>query len=270
MMEEDRQAEPEIFKASVSKVKTFDSCKKKYEFNYIIKAPRKQWKHFDFGHLLHQTLEEFHQVYIEGSTEPHSVVMGRAFKAAMKKYALKLSKEDRQEAYTIIDEYLKMIANNPKSVSSVLSVEKRFSIQLNDRLLLNGAIDRIEVGADGVLTVGDYKTTKQEKYLADDYFQLLTYAYVLLQEDPTIKHIRGAYIMLRHNFKRLETDFYYDDIVKVKELYEDYLEKIENENSWTENPSWLCNYCDYLNFCQGGQKFLHKDNGVIKHGKIGW
>jgi RecB family exonuclease len=260
----------ELFKISVSKAKTYDSCAAKYRYNYILHLPKKSWPHFDFGHLLHETLEDFHQTYINGSDEPFNIVMARAYKKAMKKYALKLTEDVRKEAYTIVDQYLQKITADRNWMKNVLAVEKRFSLQLTERLTLNGAIDRIEIGDDGVLTVADYKTTKQAKYLEDETFQLLTYAYVLAQEDPTIKKIRGSYIMLRHNFKQLTTEFSIDEIMKVKEIYEDYLQKIEDEHSWDASASPLCRFCDFLDICKTGQEFLGTGYQSVKHGQVEW
>ena len=42
----------ELIKLSASAVKSYESCPRKYFFNYIQKAPKKQWDHFflkDYG-----------------------------------------------------------------------------------------------------------------------------------------------------------------------------------------------------------------------------
>jgi putative RecB family exonuclease len=256
---------------SLSKVKTFDSCLAKYNYHYNLHLPGKEWEHFALGHLLHQSLEQFHLKYIDGCNEPYAKIMSIAYKNAMKEFGPKLSEESKKTAYEIIDKYLQKITDDENQMKDILAAEKKFSFALTDRITLNGAIDRIEIDTDGVLTVGDYKSTKDIKWM-NDFLQLQTYAFIILPDYPNIKKIRGAYIMLRHNFKRVEKDFSIDEILEVKGKYEDYARKIEEttlSGEWEPNPTNLCNWCDHKDICETGREFLAKKDG-IKHGETKW
>src|SRR5258708_26782073 len=104
-----------------------------------------------------------------------------------------------------LDAYLKKISTDEgkKEVASVFAVEKNFTIEINSYVKLTGMIDRIQKDKDNIIHVMDYKTIKHKKYLKNENFQLLTYAYALLMEDPTIEKIRCSYILLRHKFEYL-------------------------------------------------------------------
>lgn len=263
-------------KLSVSKVKTFDQCKKKYHYTYEMRLPRKTWAFHTLGKFVHLVLEEFHKSFLSGSDEPLNVVMGRAYRIAMKEYGKSMSEDSKKEAFTMIDGYLQKITNEKHTLKDVIAVEKNFSFPISDHIILNGMIDKIQIDHDGILNVGDYKTTRDKRYLKDDWLQLQTYAYVLATEDPSIQQIRGSYILVRHNFERIEKVFNIDEIMEIKSNFETYAKDIEDEQLWEANPTRLCGYCDHLAICKEGTDFMNKINGNTNtfgssnHGEVKW
>jgi RecB family exonuclease len=252
---------------SVSKVKTFSDCQKKYHFSYILKLPRKEFDYHTFGQFVHKILELFYEQRISGNGEPNSDLMGKVFKTAMSEYGHRLSSDHKKEGYEIIDRYLQRLAKGQDEAKKVLSVEKRFNLNITDNVILNGMIDKVQIDNDGVMTVADYKTTKNKKYLKDDFLQLQTYAYVLWSEDKSIKKVRGAYVLLRHDFERIEKEFSIDEIMEVKNKYETYAKNIEDELLWRANPTRLCAYCEFLDSCNEGKSFV---NPLIVSGENKW
>lgn len=254
---------------SVSKTKTFIDCKAKYKFCYIEKLPRKEWDFHVFGKFCHMVLEWFHQQYIEGCLLPYNMTMTDAFKVAWEEYKDKMTPEMKKDCWEILNKYLRNITKDKQNglPANVISVEKRFDFSVADNLVLNGAIDRIQLDADNVIHVADYKTTKNKKYLKNDWFQLLTYAYVIVSEDPTIEKVRASYILLRHDFEYITTEFNKEDILAVKAKYEAYAEQMRNEKDFAPNPTALCNYCDYLNSCPAGKAKSYNQN---IYGEVAW
>lgn len=254
---------------SVSKTKTFLDCKKKFEYTYIQKLPRKDWDFHIFGKFCHKVLEEFHLTYINGSQEPYNKIMGEAFKSALAEYKLKMTPEMRKDCWGIIDEYLKIVSFDKKNnlSANVIACEKNFEFPVDDKIILNGMIDRIQLDADNVIHVCDYKTVKNKKYLKNDFFQLLTYAYVIVSEDPSIEKVRASYILLRHNFEYITTEFLVEDIMKIKEQYLEYARQIVTETEFKPNPTVLCNFCDFLNVCPEGKTKAFNQN---VYGEVNW
>lgn len=257
--------ESETLRLSVSKVKTYDHCKKQYYFNYILKLPQKDFEFHTLGKTVHLILELFHSTYINGSSEPKHKVMGRAYKKALSLYSSKLTKESRKEIYDIIDSYLQKVSKEQKP--DIIAVERNFNVHIADRVVLNGMIDRVQLDKDGVLHVIDYKSTKNPKYLKDDFLQLLTYAYILAEEDSSIEKVRGSYVMLRHNFEYITKEFSRKEIEQIKSKYEGYAASIGNQADWNANVGPLCNYCSFLSECEEGKAFITKDIGF---GQTDW
>lgn len=254
-----------IVKLSVSKTKTFVDCKRKFKFNYIDKLPRKTWDHHTFGTFCHQVLEDFHLEYIDGVTDPYNDVMSRAFRKAWKDYGKDMTKEMKREAWKIIDQYLRILAK--EKFPNVIACEQKFELLVDGNILLNGMIDRVQIDDDGVIHVCDYKTTKNKKYIKNDFFQLLTYAYIMLNEDPDLKKVRASYILLRHNFEYITEEFTPDDILKIKDEYIEYAKQIRNETEFAPKPTALCNYCDFLDKCKEGMRLVSPS---LTFGEVDW
>jgi RecB family exonuclease len=264
-----------LLKLSVSKSKTFQDCKKKFKFNYIDRLPKKDWDHLTYGKFVHRALEAFHKFYLDGSTKHRHEEMQAAFKLAVEEFKDKLSREQKKEAFAALSLYLEKVGQqpfatpgqtDPKTGATILSVEKAFELPVQNRLTLIGFIDRIQLDPDGILHVCDYKTTKDKRYLKD-MFQLLTYAYVLLLEDPTIKKVRGSYILIRHDWEYITQEFDVKQILDVEKKLIKYADDIESEKLYRANPTPLCKYCDYLESCDEGRKFVYRDS---YHGPVSW
>jgi len=260
----------DLFHLSVSKVKTFLTCKAKYRFCYIEHLPKREWDFQIFGKFLHNVLENFHRSIIEGFDGQDHLLMKQSFATALKTWGGKLTSAQKSECFNILKEYLviRFKDREQKTVSDVIDVEKDFSININNVLLLNGFIDVVQCDPDGMLHVADYKTSKQKRYLKNDLLQLKTYAYALMYEEPLIKQVRCSYVMLRHKFDRIEKEFKREEIMETPQNFIDYAEKINTEKLYRPSTGPLCRYCDYLGQCKAGKKYMI--GGTDSFGTTDW
>ena len=262
----------EELRLSVSKAKLFKDCKKRYKFRYIEKVPSKDWEHLIFGSLVHKALEDFHLYYINNSfsSQPFHITMKMALKSALKDFKNKFTNEMKLEAWNLLGIYLKLISNN---FPNIISCEEDFNITFDNNIILRGFIDRVQIDPDGVIHVCDYKTSKSDKYLKGDSFQLLVYAYVMLLKNESLTKVRGSYIMVRDNFNMVGEDidkpfeFERDEILGIKELFQNYAVDIRQETEYVANPTVLCNWCDYVDQCPEGKKMLFNKPF---HGELAW
>jgi hypothetical protein len=260
----------EDLRLSVSKTKCFLQCKKQFHFSYILKFPKKERDYHIFGKFCHKVLEDFHNAYINDHSEkPFNIEMGIAYKTALSEYGNKMTSEMKKECWDIINRYLQIVSQDKKNnlPANVTACEKSFFFEVDKNIILNGMIDRVQIDADNVPHVCDYKTVKNKKYLKNDFFQLLTYAYVMLTEDPTITKVRASYILLRHDFEYITTEFSVPQILEIKDKYIEYARQILSEKEFAANPSPLCGYCDFVEVCEEGRKKL--DPSKI-YGQVNW
>lgn len=245
------------FRISVSKAKTFDDCKAKYKFCYIDKLPRVSQDFHYFGSFMHLILELFHLKLIKDESLKNNwkEQLSISFDEAYKEFEDNITGEQYKRAQELTAQYQAILEE--EGLPNVIGVEKKFMINLNNVLLLNGFIDRIQIDPDGVLHVADYKTTKDPKYLKD-YFQLLTYCYAMMLEDSSIKRIRASFILLVHDFDYLTHEYTREEVFEVAEKFLEYYYKIQDEKLWRPNPQFLCRYCDYLKHCNKGIDFVKK------------
>jgi RecB family exonuclease len=237
-----------LVKLSVSKVKTFADCKAKFNYSYNLRLPKKTWEHHTTGKFIHKILEDFHQEYVNGCKDPYHITLSRCFKVAKQEYEKDITPKIRDEVWEMSKSYLKVL-HHKDDVDNVISCEKPFSLTLSENVNLNGAIDRIQRDDDGVLHVCDYKTVKSKDYLAKDFFQLLTYAYVCYLEDPTLTKVRASYICLRYDYLYITKEFTVDEIKTIPGKFLKYAEDMEKETEYPAKPSPLCDYCDFKEQC---------------------
>jgi CRISPR/Cas system-associated exonuclease Cas4 (RecB family) len=257
---------------SVSKAKTFSECKKKFEFSYVLKLPKKEMFYHTFGKFMHKVLEDFHKIYLEnlpGYQDPYHITIASCFKAAREEYKKDMTPEMLKEAYDLTNKYLKIVSKDKKDglVANVIAVERNFELNIDDKVVLNGMIDRVQLDSDQVIHVADYKTSKNKKYLVNDFFQLLTYAYIIISENPDIDKVRASYIMLRHDFEYITKEFKRDEILAMKDKFLNYAEMIKEEKDYPATITALCPYCDFNQSCG---PYLEKQAKSMKYGEVEW
>lgn len=263
----------ELIKLSVSKAKTFEGCKKKFKYSYILRIPKTdEQTYHTLGKLVHKCLELFHKEYYElNSTDPFHIVMKKSWKAAtnLKEFKPKLTAEIIADAKLYLNSYLKRwsLLNSTEELPKVISCEHEFKKELEGKVLLNGSIDSIQIDPDGIYHIVDWKTSKSSKYLKKDWLQLLVYAYVLFLEKPDLEVIRGSYLMLKLDCEMVTKEFNRDEIISVKDKILDYYSQIVSETDYPANPTILCNYCDYKDLCEEAKPIIEKN---IKFGEVKW
>jgi putative RecB family exonuclease len=235
---------------SVSRIKTYIQCPRKYYYSYIKKLPKKEWDHFSLGTFVHGVLEHFHSDFkVDNKDLDFKQIMKSACckqRDIMQQKKEYLTPDIVIEAKKLLSGYIKKIEKSGMG-SEIISLEDNFEIVVNEKCTIKGIVDRVDKDADGTLHIKDYKTNKSAKYM--DSFQLQVYGIYLLNKYPDVERFRGSYVMLRFNDMDLSFDFNTEDTKKtVKEVVE-YAEKILEEQRWIMVPSILCDYCDFKETC---------------------
>lgn len=259
----------DYFNMSVSKLKTFQQCKAKYHFQYVQQLPALEKDYLTFGTLLHKALEIFESEHIKGTSEADHLLMKTAFGEALKDSKYPVTPDQKKEAFQILCKFLEIRAKNKGALAKPIAVEKQFSIDIGDGVLLNGFIDLVKLDVDNVLHVVDYKTSKTKRYLKKDLLQLKTYSYVMCLENEKLENIRTSYIMLKHNFDPITNEFCREDVLPIESEFRKVAAEINQEKLFRSSTGPLCEYCDYLTECPDGMDRV----GLIKvdnFGEVNW
>ncbi len=253
---------------SYSKIGCYKTCSKAYKFCYIDKLPRLDKPYTTFGNFCHKTLETFHRALIDKTQLSLEALLKDSFVKAIAEFKEKLTKDQIQAGFIIMQEYLDMYSDyEGENVPNVVSVEKKINLNIDNEFMLIGFIDRIDLCNDGKYHVIDYKTTSDERFLKDR-MQLLLYAYSLYDEDKSIESVKASYMLLKHKMKFLSGEHLIEEILAAKNKFKESWNIIKDDKLFRASPiAYKCKNCDYSKYCDEGQSLLF---GKKKFGKMDW
>lgn len=265
---------------SYSKVSCYHSCPKKFKFAYIDNIPTQEKPYTIFGNFCHKVLEVFERMFIDGCLLSPNLAMQEAFNLTLKApsrdpkrnhskeqidiFSKKLTKEQKDEAYQIMKFYLSVIKDRQYKV---IAVEQKVWLPINNEIALYGYIDRIQKDADGILHIGDYKTTKDPKFLKDRT-QLLLYAYAISEKEK-VDSVKTSFILLKHKMKAMTETSDKDQLIKARDKFLSDYRDITKDKLFRANANILnCNICDYVSRCSEGSKVMQQRKGF--RGETSW
>jgi ATP-dependent helicase/DNAse subunit B len=233
-----------LLRLSVSAMKTYESCRRKYYYQYIKKVQRKQdWEHLKVGNFVHKVLEMFH---LKLKDESLDLTHGPAvMKEMCSKYwaEFALSQEQVDTAKKMLKQYLAQMSQ--LGMPKVLAAEKKFYLMIDSDISMVGVIDRVDEDGETYHLV-DYKTGKS-KYL--DEVQLMVYALAMFKEKPEASVFVASYLCLAEDCKYITYKFTKTDTEKLIEKIKLVAKNIREDKTWEPTPTPLCKYCDFAQIC---------------------
>lgn len=242
---------------SHSRIDTFETCPKKYEFAYVLKEPRGPSGVEAFmGSRVHDALEWLYgevracrlpevegvlSRYLEGWEAEWSddVAIVRAERTADDYRAIgEKALRDYHRRY------------HPFDQGTTVGLELRVALALDDEHEVIGFIDRLTKVTDHVWEIHDYKTSAslmtQDK--ADIDRQLALYELAVREMYPDAEHIELVwhYLVFDHEIRSTRTP------EQLAGLWSEVLEQIGNieaQSSFPTRSSRLCDWCDYRRVC---------------------
>lgn len=141
---------------SASRLSTFDECRRKWYWKYVLKLPeeiQQDTSALDFGNGFHKIMElslKAKQKNAEQFSDPYKLIS-----SAIKKYNLKDGSQER------LNDYITNCINDGWFINYQNSLsEHEFKFQLNDDICIYGKIDRFDEYDDHIRIV-DLKTSKE-------------------------------------------------------------------------------------------------------------
>jgi putative RecB family exonuclease len=245
---------------SHSRLSTFEQCPLKFKFKYIDKIiPEiKQSIEGFLGNMVHETLEWIYNESAKGKIFQLDEVLN-FYVMQWNKYfnnEIKITKNHLNAEYyfnkgikLLIDYFIKYSPFQDNTIA----VEKKivFPLDENGKYLIEGYIDRlVQDKESNIFEIHDYKTSeflKSQEELDNDR-QLALYSIGIRKLFQEAKDIHLIWHFLDFNKKLVSrrTDAQLEELkLKIIQL----IEKIESTVEFNSNPSTLCNWCEFKNYC---------------------
>lgn len=236
---------------SFSKMETWVTCPKKFQYNYIIRPPREDVPNpiLEKGTLFHGVLE------FEMVDKLDEFELPDTFKALDKDAAEKIITQALDFAET------SEIYNWIKSLKGIKVPEQEMflgaELEPVDNMtiaLIRGFIDLLVYDEETKSCyIFDWKTGGKSKDSLKKWpkpkDQLELYA-IWANQVFDVEYIETAFVYVEHNYMAKYT-FSADDIPTLKNKFKNKINNIETDKKFEKNLSQLCSWCDFRELCLG-------------------
>lgn len=242
---------------SHSRIDTFETCPKKYEFSYLLKVPRGANGIEAFmGSRAHEALEWLYRE-VRSCRLPDEEDLVARYRAVWDSEwddAVRVTRAERTaEDYRAIGEkalraYYRRY--HPFDQGVTVGLEARISLRLDNDHQVVGYIDRLVKVSDGVWEIHDYKTSStlptQEKSDADRQLALYELAVREMYPDAAQVTLVWHYLAFDHEVRSSRSP---EQLADLRAQVLDSIRHIEAQSEFPAHTSNLCGWCDYQALC---------------------
>lgn len=245
-------------KYSYSKLNTFEQCKLKYKFRYIDKIIPEIGESIEahLGGSVHSALEWFYKKILEKITPSLDELIihyMKIWKENYKKEIIIVRKNTTERDY--FDRGIQFLINyytgNKPFDDNTLELEKKITININDKYKIQGFIDRLVYDIETKeFEIHDYKTSNAQprEDHADKDKQLALYAIAIKELFGKDKEVVLVWHYLAHG-KKLKSKRTNEQLESLKIETIKKIHEIESTKEFPPNKSPLCDWCRYKNIC---------------------
>ncbi len=236
----------ETVSLSASRVEQYDTCPYKYRLSKVDGVPeRKSRVQMEFGIIIHNVLEEFHESQ-DQSLELLSSLLEKHWRQESFEYSIR-EEEFKSQGIQLLTDYFKFFQ---PTRPDILATEANFDFTLPDMSVrIVGKIDRIDREGDS-LTVIDYKTSKN-KEKAKTSLQLALYTEAIRRnavEGVTGEAGSAYFHFLRHPEDPIESHIFEERDLKIQMRKVGKVASGIRKREFEPKTGWHCNTCDYRDF----------------------
>ena len=245
---------------SPSRAGDFKACPLRYRLRVIDRLPEAPSPAAVRGTLVHAVLESLFDLPAPERTLPAAVALLPGAWAALLAAEPELgglfadaaggaegawlaSAEMLLESYFVLED--------PRRLTPAAR-EEYVETVLDDRLLLRGIVDRLDVAPDGALRVVDYKTgaAPAEMWEAKALFQLKFYALVLWRTRGVVPAVlQLLYLADRKRLTYSPTEVELGAVERQLLALGDAVERARRSGDFRASPGPLCQFCDFRAVC---------------------
>jgi putative RecB family exonuclease len=242
---------------SHSRIDSFETCPKKYEFGYVLKVPRGPAGVEAFmGSRVHEALEWLYGEVRACRLPDEEDVVARYVSAWDAEWSddVRVTRSGRTvDDYRTIGE--KAVRDyyrryHPFDQGVTVGLELKIGLRLDDDHEVLGYVDRLVKVADGVWEIHDYKTgaslLTQEKADADRQLALYELAVREMYSDAREVSLVWHYLAFDHEVRSHRSPRQLEDL---RERVLASIRHIEAQTTFPTKTSSLCDWCDYKAIC---------------------
>lgn len=237
------------FVYSVSQLQVYDSCPKKYLFQYIYKVPTQVKHYFDFGTTMHKVLEEItKEIDISMPKEIYyskSVDYLNKFWISKGYDDAKIEKEYFEKGISCLKDFIEREYELRLSQREIIGWEKKFNIEIDGKKI-TGVIDRVDKNGED-LEILDYKTSNSMEKDLNENMQLIVYAMAMKELYEKYPSSMGLWYLIHNKISKVYFNSKNLDIVKMRIL--DIIKNIEKKDFKATPNGFACKYCDFNKIC---------------------
>ena len=240
---------------SHSQIGEFVRCPRKYHLHYRLGLPAEFCPSgLVFGSAVHEAIALYNQMRLEG-TEASLDELCTVFRRCWQREALPVrlkAGESKRSVAARARKLLEFFLSNSCCAGEPVAVEEPFRLELDDDLPpVWGAIDLVEVAAEGNLILTDYKTAGSRSAPEPD--QLILYRQAVQQfEYPGNGEVTPRYVMLlktaQPDITVVEPEIGPADFKRLRGLYKAVWQDIQRGCSYP-TPGWQCKDCQWRQHC---------------------
>ena len=242
---------------SHSRIDTYETCPKKYEFGYVLKAPRGPAGIEAFvGSRVHEALEWLYGEVRACRLPDEEDVVARYLSAWDAEWSddVRVTRAGRiVEDYRAIGEkatrdYYRRY--HPFDQGVTVGLELKIGLRLDEDHEVLGYVDRLVKVADGVWEIHDYKTggslLTQDKADADRQLALYELAVREMYPDAREVTLVWHYLAFDHEVRSCRSA---QQLADLREQVLASIRHIEAQTTFPTKTSSLCDWCDYKTIC---------------------
>ena len=262
---------------SPTKINTYFKCPREFYYNYVEKLRTPPSIHLIKGSVVHKVLEDFYRGYKPNAKK----YLAELFKTAWGKSASQLAslempadeiKQHKKDAIMMIMNfyevhYRKMMgtivqgkAENEQHAFFLTKPKFKEMYVKDDSLHVRGYIDRIHKGYDGMITLGDYKTSTKYGIGFSDAYKRQLGIYALLYNNQEGKMADFVSII----FLRYGEEFLLEVTPSLLKFARDAIDSVWEKTRSTAKDDYplkesrLCGWCPFHHICSGEEGFGKK------------
>lgn len=232
---------------SASKISTYQDCPLKFKFENILGVPTPPRTYFDIGTSVHAVAEHLTELQKDG-TEPTEELALEILTKEWNSNAFQSETQENQakeKAKEMVRTYLKWMKENP---NIPIAVEQRFTIEIGG-IPFNGFIDRVEKTSEGEFEVVDFKTGAVYENNKSIKVNPQMNIYALGTQKVYGKLPKKTSLFYLKHDKIVPNDIEKEQVEKVREVIEENVKSILNEE-FAATPSYqVCRNCEFWDIC---------------------